>query len=90
MFQDDPGTEAILLIGEIGGNAEIDAAEYIKNHVTKPCAAFIAGQTAPPASAWATPAPSSAAEPEPQLRRWKPSELRASKSPRARRIWVRR
>jgi succinyl-CoA synthetase alpha subunit len=48
MFQDDPGTEAILLIGEIGGNAEIDAAEYIKNHVTKPCAAFIAGQTAPP------------------------------------------
>ncbi|MFO1004454.1 MAG: succinate--CoA ligase subunit alpha [Planctomycetaceae bacterium] len=48
MFQDDPGTEAILLIGEIGGNAEIEAAAYIKEHVTKPCAAFIAGQTAPP------------------------------------------
>jgi len=48
MFQNDPGTESILLIGEIGGNAEIQAAEYIKQHVTKPCAAFIAGMTAPP------------------------------------------
>ena len=48
MFQADPQTEAILLIGEIGGNAEIQAAEYIKAHVTKPCAAFIAGATAPP------------------------------------------
>jgi succinyl-CoA synthetase alpha subunit len=48
MFQDDPGTDAILVIGEIGGNAEILAAEYIKQHVTKPVAAFIAGATAPP------------------------------------------
>ncbi|MEK6259885.1 MAG: succinate--CoA ligase subunit alpha [Planctomycetota bacterium] len=48
LFQADPQTEAILLIGEIGGNAEIQAAEYIKAHVTKPCAAFIAGATAPP------------------------------------------
>ncbi len=48
MFQNDPGTEAILMIGEIGGNAEIVAAEYIKQHVTKPVAAFIAGSTAPP------------------------------------------
>ncbi|WP_394792892.1 succinate--CoA ligase subunit alpha [Armatimonas sp.] len=48
MFQADPQTESILLIGEIGGNAEIQAAEYIKAHVTKPCAAFIAGATAPP------------------------------------------
>ena len=48
MFQADPQTEAILLIGEIGGNAEIQAAEYIQAHVTKPCAAFIAGATAPP------------------------------------------
>ena len=47
MFQDDPGTEAILLIGEIGGTAEERAAEYIAKHVTKPVAAFIAGQTAP-------------------------------------------
>ena len=48
MFQNDPGTEGILMIGEIGGNAEQQAAEYIKNHVTKPVAGFIAGQTAPP------------------------------------------
>ncbi|MES2790180.1 MAG: succinate--CoA ligase subunit alpha [Planctomycetota bacterium] len=48
MFQNDPATEAILMMGEIGGSAEIDAAEYIKAHVTKPVAAFIAGRTAPP------------------------------------------
>jgi succinyl-CoA synthetase alpha subunit len=48
MFQDDPGTEGILMIGEIGGNAEQLAAEYIKSHVKKPVAGFIAGQTAPP------------------------------------------
>src|SRR5208282_2683977 len=48
MFQEDPGTEAILMIGEIGGTAEERAAEYIAKHVTKPVAAFIAGQTAPP------------------------------------------
>ena len=48
MFQNDPKTEAILMMGEIGGNAEEKAAEYIKDHVTKPVAAFIAGQTAPP------------------------------------------
>src|SRR6266446_5531655 len=48
MFQADPQTEAILMMGEIGGNAEDKAAEFIKKHVTKPVAAFIAGQTAPP------------------------------------------
>lgn len=48
MFQADPKTESLLMIGEIGGNAEIQAAEYIKTHVTKPVAAFIAGATAPP------------------------------------------
>jgi succinyl-CoA synthetase alpha subunit len=48
MFQNDPGTEGILVIGEIGGSAEQLAAEYIKSHVTKPVAGFIAGQTAPP------------------------------------------
>ncbi|MDA0834712.1 MAG: succinate--CoA ligase subunit alpha [Planctomycetota bacterium] len=48
LFQNDPGTESILMIGEIGGNAEIEAAEYIKKHVTKPVAGFIAGKTAPP------------------------------------------
>ena len=48
MFQDDPETEAIVLIGEIGGDAEERAAQYIKEHVTKPVVAFIAGQSAPP------------------------------------------
>jgi succinyl-CoA synthetase alpha subunit len=48
LFQQDPATEAILLIGEIGGTAEERAAEYTREHITKPVAAFIAGQTAPP------------------------------------------
>lgn len=48
LFEQDPETEAILLIGEIGGNAEEQAAEWIKKHGTKPVAAFIAGVTAPP------------------------------------------
>lgn len=48
MFQNDPGTDAILMIGEIGGSAEQEAADYIKSNVTKPVAGFIAGQTAPP------------------------------------------
>ncbi len=47
MFEKDPQTEAILMIGEIGGTAEERAAEYIRKNVTKPVAAFIAGQTAP-------------------------------------------
>ena len=48
LFQDDPETEAIMMIGEIGGSAEEEAAEYAKAHVTKPIVCFIAGQTAPP------------------------------------------
>lgn len=48
LFEKDPETEGVVLIGEIGGTAEEEAAEYIKNHMTKPVAAFIAGMTAPP------------------------------------------
>jgi len=48
LFQDDPQTEAILMVGEIGGTAEEEAAEFIKSNVTKPVAAYIAGVTAPP------------------------------------------
>jgi succinyl-CoA synthetase alpha subunit len=48
MFQADPQTEAILMMGEIGGTAEEQAAVYVKRNITKPVAAFIAGQTAPP------------------------------------------
>lgn len=48
MFEKDPETEGILLIGEIGGNAEEEAAEWIKTNCSKPVAAFVAGTTAPP------------------------------------------
>lgn len=48
MFQDDPNTDSIALIGEIGGDAEERAAKYIKEHVTKPVAVFISGRQAPP------------------------------------------
>jgi succinyl-CoA synthetase alpha subunit len=48
LFNADPDTHAIVMIGEIGGNAEETAAEYIKSHVKKPVVGFIAGQTAPP------------------------------------------
>jgi len=47
LFEADPETEAIVMIGEIGGTLEIEAAEYIKKNITKPVVAFIAGQTAP-------------------------------------------
>jgi succinyl-CoA synthetase alpha subunit len=48
MFEADPATEAVLMIGEIGGTAEEDAAEWIKSNMSKPVASFIAGTTAPP------------------------------------------
>jgi succinyl-CoA synthetase alpha subunit len=48
LFNDDPGTEAIVMIGEIGGSDEEEAAVFVKAHVKKPVVGFIAGQTAPP------------------------------------------
>ncbi len=48
LFEDDPDTDQIVMIGEIGGNAEEQAAAYIAQHVTKPVTSFIAGRTAPP------------------------------------------
>jgi succinyl-CoA synthetase alpha subunit len=48
LFNEDPGTEAIVMIGEIGGSAEEEAADYVKSQVRKPVIGFIAGQTAPP------------------------------------------
>ncbi len=48
LFEADPGTTAVLMMGEIGGDSEERAARFVKEHMTKPVAAFIAGQTAPP------------------------------------------
>jgi len=48
LFEADPETEAIVLIGEIGGTAEEEAAEYVREHVSKPVVSFVAGRTAPP------------------------------------------
>ncbi len=48
MFEEDTQTDKVVLMGEIGGNAEEEAAEFIANHMTKPVVAFVAGQTAPP------------------------------------------
>jgi succinyl-CoA synthetase alpha subunit len=48
LFEKDPGTEAVLILGEIGGRQEDEAADFFKKSMSKPMAAFIAGQTAPP------------------------------------------
>ena len=48
LFEADPDTHSILMMGEIGGSAEEEAAAFIQEHVSKPVAAFIAGRTAPP------------------------------------------
>lgn len=74
LFEADPATDGIIMVGEIGGSSEEEAAEYIKANVKKPVVAYIAGVTAPPASAWAMPARSSPvarARPTRSSRRWK-------------------
>ena len=88
MFQADPATEAILMMGEIGGTAEEEAAAFVKQHVTKPVAAFIAGQPLRRASAWVTPAPSFPAAKAPRPKRSQRWKLRESKLPKAPPTWA--
>ncbi len=77
LFTEDEGTEAFILIGEIGGTAEEEAAAWIGEHCKKPVAAFIAGATAPPVAGWGTRARLSAAgrgRRRARSPRWKPPE----------------
>jgi len=66
-FEADPDTDAIVMIGESGGDAEERAAAYIKDHVTKPVLGYVAGFTAPEGKAMVTPVRSCPALPAPRL-----------------------
>ena len=78
MFEEDENTEAVIMIGEIGGSSEEEAAYFVKENMTKPVAAYIAGVTAPPGKGWAMPAPSSPAARAPQRKRSPPSKSAVS------------
>ena len=87
MFQNDPDTHGVIMIGEIGGGAEERGAEYIKAKMTKPVAAFIAGTTAPRGNAWATQAPLSREAKGPQRRRYRRLPRPARRSLQIHRRW---
>ena len=87
LFNDDPGTEAIILIGEIGGSAEEEAAAWIKENCEKPVAAFIAGRRLRRDGEWATPARSFREGRGRRQEKSKRSKPPASPSPRLRRRW---
>ncbi len=81
LFADDPETAGILMIGEIGGTDEIEAANYVKQHVKKPVAAFIAGRTAPPGRRMGHAGAIIGAPTTPPTPRSRPCRPRASKWP---------
>ena len=83
-FQSDPETHAIIMIGEIGGSAEEEAAEFISAHVTKPMSAYIAGVRRRRERRWATPVPSRAEARELRRARWRRYATRESASARTR------
>lgn len=70
MFNDDPDTDAVVMIGEIGGSDEEEAALWVKDNMKKPVVGFIAGVTAPPESAWVMLAPLSRAVKAPLRKNW--------------------
>ena len=72
-FEKDPDTKAVVMIGEIGGTDEQDAAKFVKEKMTKPVVGFIAGQTAPPGAGWDMQALSSLVQPVPLRRSWRRS-----------------
>ena len=79
-FQEDPETDAIVMIGEIGGDAEERAADYVEQHVSKPVVGYVAGFTAPRVRRWGTRVPSSPVRPAPPRPRRRPWRRRASAS----------
>ena len=91
LFNRDPETEAVIMIGEIGGNAEETAAEFVKAHMKKPVVASSPGRPRRRAAAWDTPeqlSPAARARPRRRSKRWKPAAFAwRSRRPRSGKRW---